>query len=71
METISKEILKLTWLELNDFAKRIVEISTDDEGNANDEHYIAGCLIDWANDHLPKDKAPQLQDPSYEARMAR
>jgi hypothetical protein len=65
MEAISKELLKLTWLELDDFAKYVTDISTDDQGNVNDEHYIARCLIDWENDHLAKDK-----DPAHAAKMA-
>lgn len=66
MEKIAEELLKLTWSEMDDFANRIVEISTDDEGNKNDERYISQCLLDWAHERVKKDI-----DPSYAARMAR
>jgi len=65
MEKIAKELLKLTWSEMDDFANRIVEIATDDEGNINDERYISQCLIDWA-----KERSLEAKDPSHAAKMA-
>lgn len=43
-------ILKMTWEELDDFAQRVSEIATDDNGEQNDNHYIASALIDTARD---------------------
>lgn len=65
METIAKELLKLTWSEMDDFANRIVEISTDDAGKQNDERYISQCLIDWANERVK-----MVEDPAHAAKMA-
>ena len=50
MEELAKALLNLDWLDMDDFAQRIREISTDDTGEKNDERYIAQCLIDWAGE---------------------
>lgn len=50
MEKIAEEFKKLTWQEMNDFAERITQFATDDEGKPNGATYIAQCLLDWADE---------------------
>lgn len=50
MEKIAEEFKKLTWQEMNDFAERIVEFATDENGQPNGATYIAQCLLDWADE---------------------
>lgn len=52
MDELAKALLKLDWSDMDEFARRITAIATSDDGDANDEHYIAGCLVDWARETL-------------------
>ena len=40
----------MTYSELDALAARICEIATDDNGEPNDERYIATALLDHADD---------------------
>lgn len=50
---LAKIITEMTWQQLDEFAERIMEIATDDEGIPNDERYIAQCLITDALEVTP------------------
>jgi hypothetical protein len=50
MEELANAILKLDWQDMDALAQNIRSIATNDDGELNDERYIAQCLIDYAND---------------------
>jgi hypothetical protein len=45
---LAAAIKEMTWEEMDDFAARILETATDDNGEANDVRYISGVLNDDA-----------------------
>lgn len=53
MDELATALLALDWSDMDDFAARIREIATDDNGARNDERYISQCLIDWARENNP------------------
>ena len=50
MRELAAALLDLNWSDMDAFARRIMEIATDENGDLNDERYIAQCLIDWAEE---------------------
>lgn len=50
MDDLAKALLALDWADMDEFASHIASVSVDDNGEANDAHWIAGSLVDWARD---------------------
>ena len=47
---LAAALKEMTWEEMDSFAQWIVKIATDDNGEAIDARYIAGCLIEGAKE---------------------
>ena len=47
---LAAALKEMTWEEMDSFAQWIVKIATDDNGEASDARYIAGCLIEGAKE---------------------
>lgn len=55
MKKIAHELKKLTWSEMDEFARHIEQITIEnqEDGNVPDSGSIAGALIDWADEQEP------------------
>lgn len=51
MNELAQSLIDLNWSDMDDFASYIVSAAVDDNGETNDQRYIAQVLLEWARDN--------------------